>query len=143
MSPQTRTAEVPIQLPRSEVSIPPSPPARLPAVVSPVLSDTTLIGQTVARYAQAIESRDMAAVRTAYPDISPQQQLRFQQFFDATRTLRVTFGIADLRIDGDQAEARLTGTYEYETERGRSEDPVTFTASLSRVANGWRLVSVR
>jgi hypothetical protein len=85
----------------------------------------------------------MAAVRAAYPDISPQQQLRFQQFFDATRTLRVTFGIADLRIDGDQAEARLTGTYEYETERGRSEDPVTFTASLSRVANGWRLVSVR
>ena len=140
---QPRTADVQIQLPRSEVTIPPSPPARLPAVVNPVLSDTTLISQTVARYAQAIESRDMAAVRRAYPDISPQQQLRFQQFFDATRTLRVTFGIANLRIDGDEAEARLTGTYDYETERGRSEDPVAFTASLRRVANGWRLVSVR
>lgn len=140
---QTRTADVAIQLPRSEVTIPPSPPARLPAVVNPVLSDTMLISQTVARYAQAIESRDMAAVRTVYPAITPQQQLRFQQFFDATRTLNVTFGIANLRIDGDLAEARLTGTYEYETERGRSEDPVDFTANLRREANGWRLVSVR
>jgi ketosteroid isomerase-like protein len=112
-------------------------------VVNPVVSDTTLIRQTVARYAQAIESRDMAAVRTVYPAITPQQQLRFQTFFDATRTLHVTFGIANLRIDGDEAEARLTGTYEYETERGRSEDPVAFTATLRRETSGWRLVSVR
>lgn len=140
---ETRTADVPIQLPRSEVNIPPSPPARLPDVVNPVLSDTALISQAVARYAQAIESRDMAAVRSVYPAITPQQQLRFQTFFDATRTLNVTFGIENLRIDGDEAEARLTGTYEYETERGRTEDPVAFTASLRRVANGWRLVSVR
>jgi serine/threonine-protein kinase len=143
VSTQTRTADVPILLPRSEVTIPPSPPARLPAVVNPVVSDTTLIRQTVARYAQAIESRDMAAVRTVYPAITPQQQLRFQTFFDATRTLHVTFGIANLRIDGDEAEARLTGTYEYETERGRSEDPVAFTATLRRETSGWRLVSVR
>ncbi len=142
-STQTRTAEVPIQLPRSEVTIPPSPPARLPAVANPVVSDTTLIRQTVARYAQAIESRDMAAVRTVYPAMTPQQQLRFQTFFDATRTLHVTFGIANLRIDGDEAEARLTGTYEYETEGGRSEDPVAFTATLRRETSGWRLVSVR
>ncbi|HUF30011.1 MAG TPA: protein kinase, partial [Gemmatimonadaceae bacterium] len=140
---QRQIAEAPIQLPRADVNIPPSPPARIPDVVAPVVSDTTLIRQTVAGYARAIESRDIAAVRTVYPAITPQQQLRFQTFFDATRSLHVTFGIANLTIDGDAAEARLTGTYDYETERGRSEDPVSFTASLRRESTGWRLISVR
>lgn len=121
-----------------------SPPPRVSDALVPVLSDTLLISQAVASYARAIESRDVASVRRLYPGITTQQQDNFQQFFDATQSLRVTFRISQLTLAGDAADVRVTGTYEYRTARGRTElQPVSFSASLRRSSDGWRLLSVR
>ena len=102
------------------------------------------ISAAVASYARAIESRDIGAVRRAYPGITSDQSRGFQQFFQSARSINVTFRIADLDTSGSSAEARLIGTYEYVSSDGKTErQPVSFNASLRNDGSGWRLTSVR
>jgi hypothetical protein len=123
----------------------PSPPVERPAATpDPVISDSTLIARAVQSYAQAIESRDVNAVRGVYPGLSAAQRQGFQQFFDATRSVDVTLAITRLSISDASADASVAGTYVYETSRGGIQrDPVSFTATLRKDGNAWRFVSVR
>ncbi|HSJ63356.1 MAG TPA: serine/threonine-protein kinase [Gemmatimonadaceae bacterium] len=132
----------PIQLPRANVELPP-PPVRGNVVTPPEFSDSTLISHAVASYARAIESRDVVAIRRVYPQMTPQQQSAFEQFFRATTDLRVTLRIADLSIGGSTADARVTGMYVYQTSRGREDLPVAFAATLRKEGEVWRLLAVR
>jgi eukaryotic-like serine/threonine-protein kinase len=141
-SAESTRAPAPIQLPRANVELPPAP-ARGNPVTPPEFSDSTLISHAVASYARAIESRDVVAIRRVYPQMTPQQQSAFEQFFRATTDLRVTLRIADLSITGATADARVTGTYVYQTSRGREDLPVAFVATLRKEGETWRLLSVR
>lgn len=98
----------------------------------------------VAAYARAIESRDIAAVRRAYPGLTAEQARGFEQFFESTRSINVTFRVVGLETSGNSADARLVGTYEYTTTGSRTEkQPVSFAATLRSDGSSWRLVSVR
>jgi hypothetical protein len=89
------------------------------------------IATTVAAYARAIESRDISAVRRVYPGITSDQARGFEQFFQSARSINVTFRATDIETNGNSAEARLVGTYQYVTSEGKSErQPVSFSASL-------------
>ena len=102
------------------------------------------IGEAARVYARAIESRDIAAVRRAYPGITDAQERGFRQFFDVARGLHVTFAVSGVDVAGSTADARLTGTYEYSTTDGqRQRQPVDFAATLRHDATGWRFASVR
>ena len=128
---------------RPNVVAPPPAQERLPPP-EPVIADSTLIARAVQSYARAIESRDVEAVHRVYPDLSATQRQGFQQFFEATRTLDVTFTITRLAISGASADASVVGTYVYETSRGGTQrDPVSFTATLRKDGDAWRFVSVR
>jgi serine/threonine protein kinase len=112
-----------------------------PAVTTPVAAD---IAPAIESYARAIESRDIGAIRRAYPGLTSDQQRGFEQFFQSARSINVTFKVANVEGSGSSADARLVGTYEYVNSEGRPEkQPVNFAASLRRDGNGWRLVSVR
>lgn len=79
-----------------------------------------------------------------YPDISSAQQHGFEQFFDAARTLRVSFSIASLDVSGNSADAHVVGSYDYTGTDGRAQrQPVTFHASLRQDGGAWRLVAVQ
>jgi serine/threonine-protein kinase len=132
-----------IELPRADVQLPPAPATRGSLVTAPQFSDSTLIAHAIASYARAIESRDITAIRRVYPAMSPQQQSSFEQFFQATSELRVTFRVMSLSIAGSTADARVTGTYEYRTARGEEQSAVAFDATLAKEADSWRLLSVR
>jgi ketosteroid isomerase-like protein len=83
-------------------------------------------------------------VRRAYRGITPDQERGFTQFFDAARSLRATFSVADVTVTGPGAEARVVGAYDYVTADGkRQHQPVTFVATLRHEGGTWRLMGVR
>lgn len=141
---ETARVDTPAAPVRPNVVAPPPVQERLPSPPEPVIADSTLIARVVQAYARAIESRDVDAVRRVYPDLSATQRQGFQQFFEATRTLDVTFTITRLAISGASADASVVGTYVYQTSRGGTQrDPVSFTATLRKDGDAWRFVSVR
>jgi serine/threonine-protein kinase len=102
------------------------------------------INGLVAAYARAIESRDIGAVRRAYPGISSDQARGFEQFFQSARNINVTFRVSGLDVNGNSADARLSGTYQYTGSDGKAErQPVSFSASFRSDGGSWRLTSVR
>jgi serine/threonine-protein kinase len=123
--------------PTASVAAP--PPAKLPAA-----SARTEIEVAIAAYARAIESRDIAEVRRAYPSITQAQATGFEQFFASVRSLKATFSLSSLDVSGNAAEGKLAGTYEYVTSTGNPrQQQVAFQATFRREAGGWKLASVR
>ena len=123
---------------------PPSPPVRTPDPEPVRPAPREEIAGVVAAYARAIESRDIGAVRRAYPGITSDQARGFEQFFQSARSINVTFRVNDLEVSGNSADARLVGTYQYVSGEGKSErQPVSFSASLRNDSGSWRLVAVR
>jgi hypothetical protein len=79
-----------------------------------------------------------------YPGLTADQQHGFEQFFQSARKIDVTFRVANVESTGSSAEARLAGSYEYESVTGKVErTPVNFAATLRRDGSEWRLVSLR
>lgn len=124
---------------------PPSAPVRPPdPVPEPKVDPRDEINGLVAAYARAIESRDIGAVRRAYPGISSDQARGFEQFFQSARNINVTFRVSGLDVNGNSADARLSGTYQYTGSDGKAErQPVSFSASFRNDGGSWRLTSVR
>lgn len=157
-APQTPAQSIPLPAPPPVVSTPlrespqrvitappPSAPVRPPdPVPEPKADPREEINGLVAAYARAIESRDIGAVRRAYPGISSDQARGFEQFFQSARNINVTFRVSGLDVNGNSADARLTGTYQYTGSDGKAErQPVSFGASFRNDGSSWRLTSVR
>jgi serine/threonine protein kinase len=155
-APTTSTAVPPPTLATRQETVPSPPPSAVvsPAVVqapkqeapasAPAAPSAADIGPTVQAYAHAIESRDIGAIRRVYPGLTSNQQQRFEQFFQAARSINVTFTVTNVELSGASADARLGGTYEYVTTAGKAErQAVSFAATLRHDGNAWRLVSVR
>jgi eukaryotic-like serine/threonine-protein kinase len=122
---------------QAPVSAPPTPPA-------PTAATAADLAPVFDAYARAIESRDIAAIRRVYPGLTAEQERGFEQFFQAARKINVTFRVANVESTAAAADARLNGTYEYESSSGKIErQPVSFAASLRREGGEWRLVSLR
>ena len=115
-----------------------------PEPAAPANATASDLAPVIEAYAQAIESRDVNAIRRVYPGLTAEQERGFDQFFQAARKINVTFRIANVEGTGAAADARLSGNYEYETTQGKTErQPVSFVASLRREGSTWRLVSLR
>jgi serine/threonine-protein kinase len=122
----------------------PTAPATAAPAPKVVANPSVEIEAIVATYARAIESRDVAEVRRAYPGATQAQLKGFEDFFKTVRSMRVSFSIGSLDVQGDAADARLSGAYDYVTNAGKTErQPVNIQASFRRDGAGWRLTSVR
>jgi eukaryotic-like serine/threonine-protein kinase len=151
-APATQGAPIPPPVSSQPVSPPaaspqtvqtPTPPTAAPTP-KVVANPSVEIEAVVATYARAIESRDVAEVRRAYPGATQAQLKGFDDFFKTLRSLRASFSVGSLDVQGDGAEARLSGTYDYLTNAGKSDrQSVSFQASFRRDAAGWKLTSVR
>lgn len=132
--------------PRVTAPLPaPPPPAATQSDPAPARTENaaTEIASVVAAYARAIESRDIGAVRRAYPGLTSEQARGFEQFFESARSINVTFRVVGLETSGNSADARLVGTYEYVSGSRTERQPVSFAAALRNDGSSWRLVSVR
>ena len=131
--------------PRGPV-VPAGAPASAPesAPSAPAVATAADIAPTIEAYARAIESRDVSAIRRVYPGLTADQQRGFEQFFQAARKVNVTLRVTNVDGSVSSADARVSGTYEYESTSGRTDrQPVSFAATLRRDGGVWRLVSLR
>jgi serine/threonine-protein kinase len=130
-----KTDPIPVQPPAATSPAPPHPAPPNPSVE---------IAGAVATYARAIESRDVAEVKRAYPGATAQQLKGFEEFFGAVRSLRATLSVTSLDVNGTSAEAHLTGAYDYVTSDGKNQrQPLAIQASFRRDGSAWKLMSVR
>jgi hypothetical protein len=75
--------------------------------------------------------------------LTGEQERGFREFFELARNINVTFRIVGLEANGNTAEARLVGTYEYLAGSRTERQPVSFAATLRHDGSNWRLISVR
>jgi uncharacterized protein YjdB len=118
---------------------PPVPTAPSPAAMRQQIVDAILA------YGRALESRNIAQIRQAYPGLTTAQERGWRDFFQVAQNLRVSLGVTDLQQSLDAADATVTGTFEYRDSQSRRDQrqPVSFHASLERSATGWRITSIR
>ena len=123
----------------------PAPVVSPPAPVQQSTANASAeISTVVASYARAVESRDVGALRRAYPGITPEQVKGYEDLFGSVRTLRMSLTMSGLEINGSNAESTLSGEYQYVTRSGKTQrQPITFRATFRRGAAGWELSSVR
>jgi hypothetical protein len=141
-------------VPATTLPPPAAPPQTVPASIGPAPQPTassttpatnpaTDIANAVAAYARALESRDVATVRRAYPGLTSAQAKAWEQFFPTLRSLRVALAINHLDVNGASADAKLLGSYDYVSDEGKAvQQPVSFQASFRREAGMWVLSSV-
>jgi len=116
-----------------------------PATVAPAPRENVpeLVNAAIAAYARALESLDVAQLRRAYPAISVDQRKAFDDFFRSIRTLKATLSVGNLQVDGANAEAQVTGSFDYVTSNGATERrPVSFVATLHRDRGSWIITAV-
>jgi hypothetical protein len=102
------------------------------------------IGAAIDAYAHAIESRDVAQLRQAFPAMTAEQQRAFADFFAGTRSLHASLAVSNLHVDGADATVRVTGSYEFVTTGGRdNRQAVDFQAELRYARGAWRLAVIR
>ena len=121
-------------------------PIPAPGVTPAALAETrAAIHTTMAAYASAIETRDIAAVRAAHPGLTREQQKAWEEFFASVRALKARLTVEQVSLAGPVAQASVRGVYEYENvTRGVPERaPVRFRAVFTRDTTGWRLTSIR
>ena len=118
---------------------PAPPPAPPPAPENP----RPLIEGAIQAYARALESRDVAQVRRAYPGLTPQQAQVWRDFFGMVSDLKVDIAIKQLQITGDVAEAQVEGVSQYTQNRRSQQQPLTFHATLDKSSGAWRIGSIR
>lgn len=136
------SATLRIAAPEPAVVTPPVPaPVRQEA---PPADPRELIDDLIQRYARALESRQLSAVRAVYPGITPQQESQVAQM-RGYEQLKVVLRVGALNLVGDEATASVTGVYEfYSRENRRTEQlPTSFTATLVRGPTGWQIRSIR
>jgi len=119
----------------------PAAPVVTPAPVDPRPD----IQRVIDDYARALESRDVAQVRRAYPGLTSGQQQSWQDFFQSVRNLKASLTVTAVHLSGLTAEAIVSGIYEYDNARtgGAERRPVTFRALLGVDSSGWRLTTIR
>jgi hypothetical protein len=133
---ETVEAAPPVSVPLAPAPVPAPAPAPDPA---------RQIDALFARYAAAIEARDLDAIRRSYPGLLPAQAREWEEFFRNVTDIDVELGVAGLTVKGDAAEARLEGVYVFRnpSTRRTQREPVAFQATLRREGSGWLIASLR
>ena len=117
-----------------------------PPPVAPPL-DVAGIQAAVTRYARALESRDLARVRAAYPALTDEQAHRWKDVFDATNGITATLTVVPPAhvSDSDMVAVNVKAAFSFDYKRGVNGDPnptATYHANLSRSGSTWVLRSI-
>ena len=119
------------------------PPVTSPPTQTAPENPRPLIETAIQNYARALESRDVAQVRRAYPGLTPQQAQVWRDFFGMVSDLKVDLEIKQLQVTGDVAEAQVEGLSQYVQGRRPQRQPVSFHATLDRGSGTWRIAAIR
>ena len=143
--PSDRASAVTQQQSQTTAAVPPPTAAPAPTVAPPPTRENVneQVAAVIAAYARALETLDLNELRHVYPAMSAQQRNAFGDFFRSIRTLKATLSVAGLQVDGGSAEAQVTGSFDYVTTSGSTEQRnVRFVATLRRDKGAWALAAV-
>jgi len=143
--PTDRASAVTQQQSQTSAAVPPPTAAPAPTVAPPPTRENVSeqVAAVIAAYARALETLDLNELRHVYPAMSAQQRNAFGDFFRSIRTLKATLSVAGLQVDGGSAEAQVTGSFDYVTTSGSTEQRnVRFLATLRRDKGSWALAAV-
>jgi len=117
------------------------PPPRPAAVADP----REAVEAAIQAYARAMESRQIAEVRRAYPGIQPEQESQVAQTLRSMEQLKVTMRVVALNVAGSTATANVTGQYEFRSRDTRRDErlPVELIVTLESSAGGWVIRQIR
>jgi serine/threonine-protein kinase len=108
------------------------------------------VDAVLASYARAIETENVAGLRSIYPAMAPEQIDGFRTFFDAARDIRITIGRVEAPAQlqaspGSEARVRVEYRIEYfnTSLRRAARETATWQAVLERTDTGWRVRSIR
>ena len=105
--------------------------------------DEASIRAALEAYRQAIEARDLGALRHVRPALSPADLQRFQRAFDQLESLEVTLAVESMAVNGDQAEVRGVREDHFVTKDGRTlRNRAPFTYRLQSSSGRWIILTV-
>src|SRR4030095_3086658 len=127
---------------------PASPPAPKPEAVpappaSPVKAEAAVTA-VLERYTNALEQRDLVALKAGWPSLGGAQQRAIESDFNNARSISVQF--VNPKIDVSGSTATITGVRRYgmQTRDGqRLRNEANTTLVLRQAGNGWHIESVR
>jgi serine/threonine protein kinase len=107
------------------------------SVAAAAVEARAAIPDLIAAYARALESRDIAQVRQAYPRMTQQQESAFRTSLPNLQTARLT--VESIDDQGDVATAMVRGEYVFVFDGRQQASPVSFRATFERAGTGWQL----
>jgi len=110
-------------------------------VTAPPVDTRTAIAEAIGTFARALESRDMAAVRRAFPGMTQEQERGFAG--SITSMQRATLDVGQIEESGDVATASVSGEYAFVEGGRRYATPVTFRATFERQGGAWRFMRMQ
>jgi hypothetical protein len=127
-----------------------APPAldravRAPGARSVDAESQGAIDEVVSRFERALESRDLAVLRSVYPAITPAQRNEWSAFFRNAASVRADFSSNEARLTSTGADVAVIGSLRFtdRTTRAPVEQMVTFRTSLRRGPGGWTMRSLQ
>jgi serine/threonine-protein kinase len=135
--------EAPTVPPPAPAPAPPKPES-VPVRPSSPVKPETAVSAVLERYTNALEQRDLGALKAVWPSLSGAQQAAIEAEFSNARSISVQFVNPKIEISG--ATATVTGTRRYgmQTRDGQQLRTETMTTLVLRQAgNGWQIESVR
>jgi hypothetical protein len=101
------------------------------------------LGQTLARYSEAIRDRDLDALRDVWPTLKGDDEKRIVSSFKMTRSHTVFFAVLRIENRGDTARARVRRADKIVTRDGQTVTAGTLLEiSFFKVGGGWQIDSM-
>jgi serine/threonine-protein kinase len=143
--PQGAAATPPVTspAPAPSAAAPTPTPAPPPAVTPAPVDPRPQIERAIATYAEAVQARDLAAVRRIAPGLSPERLQGLRDFFQVVRDLRVSFRVGHVDLRGESAQADVTFNYDYVHDGKNVNQAAAFRATLERGTDGWRITALQ
>lgn len=132
---QARVEGITASIPVSVTAPPDPPPPQPPEDPEP------LVRGVIDQYTRAIQSENLAALRSVYPDIPESQADTWRTFFQSVTDLAVETEILDLTLAGENATVRVRQVLVFRSTR-RDRQESEFVATIQRGADGWHIARI-
>jgi hypothetical protein len=139
-APGTPALTEPVPLPAVDPVAERRPPETAPGRQE---SDEDAIRRVVATYGRAIESKDLALFRSIKPNLSPDEERRLQQSFQAVTSQQVQMSITSLDRRGETASVTIQRRDVLDVNGRRQTVESRQALALERVKGEWVITDIR
>jgi serine/threonine-protein kinase len=101
------------------------------------------VAQVIQAYASALQDKNISRVRQIYPGIPSAREQQLRQALPDMDNLQVRLTIGQVDLAGDNATARVSGSWIFSSGGRRNTLPADNTYLLERRGSGWVITDIR